>query len=73
MDLPVIETLDKANFLCINKTRDYIDTMIPYLEELMINLPAVKNNKILNKRLANGKDKNKGRIFDRSKVRMELI
>ena len=73
MDLPMIDPLDKDNFLSIDKTRSYIDTKGPSLEELVINLPAVKEDTIMKKRLAKGKDKDKGRIFDRSKVRMELI
>ena len=38
----------------------------------MSNLTAVKEDTIMKKRLAMGKDKDRGRIFDRSKVRMEL-
>ena len=43
------------------------------MEELMRNIPAVKEDTILKKGLAIGKDKEKGRRFDRSRVRMELI
>ena len=68
IDLPVIDHLDKAYFLSRYKTRAYIDTKIPSLEKLMRNLPSVKENKILKKRIAMGKDKNKGLSFYRSKV-----
>ena len=39
----------------------------------MRNIPAVKEDKITKKRLAKGKYKDKGKIFDRSKVLMKLI
>ena len=39
----------------------------------MSNIPAVKEDTILNKRLAKGKENYKGRSFDRSKVRIQLI
>ena len=39
----------------------------------MSNIPAVNEDKIMNKRLAKGKENYKGRSSDRSKVRMELI
>ena len=42
MDLPVIDPLYRAYFLSIDKTQAYIDTKIPYLEELMSNIPALK-------------------------------
>ena len=73
MDLPVIYPLDKAHFLSIDNTRAYIDTKSLSLEEPMSNLPAVKEDEIMKKRLAKGKDKEKGQRFDMSKVRMELI
>ena len=73
MDLPVIGHLDKAQFISIDNTRAYIDTNSPSLEELTINLPETKEDKIIKKRLAMRKDKYRGRRFDRSKVRMELI
>ena len=55
MDLSVIDPIDKAHFLSIEKTQACIDTKIPYLEELMSNLPVVKEDKIMKKRLAKGK------------------
>ena len=50
-------------------------TKRPSLEELMINLPVVKEDKILNKRPAKvkDKDKDKGGSFDSSKVLMQFI
>ena len=48
----MIEPLDKARILSIGKTRAYIYTKIPSLEELVINLPVVNEDKIMNKRLA---------------------
>ena len=73
MNLPVIGPLDKAHYLCIDKKRVYIDTKTPFLEKLMSNLPSVKEDKILNKSLAKVNERDKGQIFDRSKVQMELI
>ena len=69
----MIDPLDKSHFLSINKTRAYIDTKIPSLDELTSNLSDVKEDTIMKKRLAKGKEKDKGRIFDRSKVQIELI
>ena len=75
MDLPVINHLYKAHYLSIDNTQAYIDTDIRSLEELMSNLPAVNEDTIMKKSLVIGKDKDKdkGQIFDRFKVRMELI
>ena len=73
MGLTVIDHIDKAHFLSINKTRAYIDTKITSLEEIMSNIPAVKEDTIMKKRLIMVKDKYKGHIFDRSKVRIELF
>ena len=73
MDLPVIDHINKYHFLSIDKTRACVDKKIPYLEELMSNLTAVKEDKILSKSLEMGKDKDKVQSVDRSKVRMELI
>ena len=73
MGLTVIDHIDKAHFLSINKTRAYIDTKIPSLEEIISNLPAVKEDTIMEKRLTMVKDKYKGHIFDWSKVRIELF
>ena len=73
MGLTVIDHIDKAHFLSINKTRAYIDTKILSLEEIMSNLPAMKEDNIMKKRLIMVKDKYKGQIFDRSKVRIELF
>ena len=56
----MINHLDKAHFLSINKTQAYIDTKIPSIEELVSNIHAVKEDTILKKRLAMGKYKNKG-------------
>ena len=39
----------------------------------MRNLPDMKDDIIMKKRIAMGKDKDKGRRFDRSKVQVELI
>ena len=39
----------------------------------MINLPAVKQDTIMNKILAKGKDEEKGIIFDTSKILIKLI
>ena len=69
----MINHLDKAHFLSIDKTRAYIDTKSPSLEELMRNIPAVKEDTIMKKRLSMGNHNEKGRRFDRSKVRMEFI
>ena len=69
----MIGHLDKDHFLYIDKAQAYIDTKRPYLEELMINIPDMKGDKITKKRLAMGKSRDKGRIFDRSKIRIELI
>ena len=69
----MVDPIDKTHFLSIDKTRAYIDTKSPSLEELMGDLPGVKEDTIMDKRLAKGKDKDKGRRFDRPKVRMELI
>ena len=60
MHLPVIDPINKAHFLYIDKKRAYIDTESPSLEELMRNIPSVKKDIILNKRLAKGNDKEKG-------------
>ena len=49
--LTVIDHIDKAHFLSINKTRAYIDTKILSLEEIMSNLPAVNEDNIMKKRL----------------------
>ena len=73
MDSPIIDPLDKANFLSINKTRAYIDTKSLSLEEMMSNLPDVKEDVILKKILAKGKEKYKGQSFDKTKIQMELI
>ena len=54
MDLPVIELLNKAHLLSINKTRAYIDKNITSLEELMRNLPAVKEDTTMKKMIAKG-------------------
>ena len=59
MYLPVMEPLEKDHFLSINKTQAYIDTNSPYLDEPMSNLPTVKENTILNKRLTKGKYKDR--------------
>ena len=56
------------HFLFINKTRAYIHTKNLSLEELMRNIPDVREDKILNKILSKGNDKDKGKSFDRSKV-----
>ena len=69
----VIDHLDKAHFLSINNTRAYIDTKIPSLEEIMSNLPAMKEDTIKRKRLTMVNYKYKGHIFDRYKVRIELF
>ena len=69
----MINHLNKVNLLSIDKTRAYIDTNSPSLEELMINLPAVKEDAIPKKRLAMGKKNYKGRSLDRYKVQIELI
>ena len=73
MHLPVIDALNKGLILYIDKKRAYSDTKSPYIEELRINLPSVKENTIINKRFTKGNDKYKERSFDRSKVQMELI
>ena len=67
------DPLEKAHLLSIDKTRAYIDKNSPSLEELMSNLPVVKEDTITKKMLEKGKDKDKGRIFDSSKVQMDLI
>ena len=54
MDLPVTDPLSKANFLSIEKKRAYIDTWSPSLEAMTSNLPAVKEDTIMKKRLAKG-------------------
>ena len=64
----MIDHLEKAHFLSIDKTRAYIDTNSPSLEELIRNIPAMKDDTIMNKRLVIGKYKYKGSIFDRSRV-----
>ena len=69
----MINPLEKDHLLSIDNTRAYIDTNIPCLEVLMINLPAVKEDTIMNKRLTKGKEKCKGWQFDRYKVQMEII
>ena len=68
IDLLVISNLNKDNLLSIYKTRAYIDTKRPCLEELMRNLPDVKEDTIMKKTIAMGKDNDKGQNFDRSKV-----
>ena len=50
----MINPLEKDHLLSIDNTRAYIDTNIPCLEVLMINLPAVKEDTIMKKRLAKG-------------------
>ena len=60
MDLPVIEPLDQAHFLSIDKTLAYIGRKIIFLEELMINLPGVKEGKMINTRLVKVNYKDKG-------------
>ena len=57
----------RDNFLSINKTRAYIHIKSLSLEELMRNIPDVREDKILNKMLSKGNDKDKGKSFDRSK------
>ena len=64
----MIDHLNKAHLLSIDKTPDYTETKIPSLEELMINLPIVREYTIMKKILSKGKDKDKGKSFDRSKV-----
>ena len=54
IDLLVISNLNKDNLLSIYKTRAYIDTKIPSLEEMTSNLPAVKEDTIMNKMIAKG-------------------
>ena len=73
MDLPVIDRINKDNFFSIHKTRAYIGTNIPPLEELTSSLPAVKEDIIMKKSLAMVKDKEKGRSFDSPKDQIELI
>ena len=68
MDLPVIDHINKVNLLSIGKTQAYIDTTIPSLDKLTINLPAVKEDTVTKKRLAKENNKDKGQIFDMSKV-----
>ena len=63
MDIPVIKPLEKAHFCSIDKTRAYIDTKSPSLQELMSNLPAVKEDTITKKRLGKGKEKDKELSF----------
>ena len=45
------DPLEKAHLLSIDKTRAYIDKNSPSLEELTSNLPAVKEDTIMNKNL----------------------
>ena len=70
MNLPVIDYINKDHFLSIDKT-----PRSPTLEELMSNIPTVKEDITMNKGLAigKGKDKDKVQRFDRPKVRMEVI
>ena len=68
MDLPVVAQSDKAHLLIIEKTWLYINTKILSLDELMSNLLVAKENKILKQKLADGKENDKGKSFDRSKV-----
>ena len=49
MELLVVDPLDKAHLLLIDETRAYINKITPSLEELMSNLPSVKEDKITNK------------------------
>ena len=69
----MIDPLDKSHFLSIDNIWAYIDTKIPSLEDLLRNLPATKEDTILNKRIAKGKEKDREKRFDRSKVQMKLI
>ena len=69
----MIDHIEKAHFISIENKWAYIDTKIPPVEELTRNIPSVKEGTIMKKRLAKGKDNDKGRIFGRSKVRLELI
>ena len=59
MELLVVDPLDKAHLSLIDETRAYIDKITPSLEELMSNLPSVKEDKITNKSLAKGNYKDK--------------
>ena len=68
IDLLVISNLTKDNLLSIYKTRAYIDTKRPCLEELMRNFPVVKEDTILKKIIAMVKENDKEQNFDRSKV-----
>ena len=65
-------TIDRPSrqyhLLSVNKTQAYIHTKSLSLEEMMRNLPDVREDKILNKMLLKGNDKDKGQSFDRSKV-----
>ena len=56
----MIDPLNNDNLLSIDKTRTYIDTKSPFLEELMSNLPDMKEDTIMKKCLANGNYKDKG-------------
>ena len=59
----MIDHLSNACFLSIYKTRAYIDTKSPSLQELMSNLPAMKEDAITKKRLGKGKEKDKELSF----------
>ena len=48
----MIDHPEKANLLSIYKTRAYIDTKSPSLEELVSNLPDVNEETITKKRVA---------------------
>ena len=63
----------RDHLLSINTTRAKTETKILSLEELTRNIADVKEDKILNKRLAKGNDKDKGQSFDSSKFQMDLI
>ena len=66
----MIDHIDKAHLLSIDNSWAYIDKNSPSLEELTSNIHVVKEDKILKKRPAMGKYKDKGPRFDSSKVKM---
>lgn len=69
----MVDPTNRVHFLSYDRTQSYIDTKSPSVEELMSNLPTVKEDTNQKEMLAKSKVKDKSRSVDRSKVRMELI
>lgn len=73
MDLPIINPINKVHFLSYDETRLYIDNKKPSVSEFVSKLYSINEVISKTKRLSIGKEKDKGKMFNISKVRILLI